>query len=226
MWKYVSVAAMTIALAGGAQAATVFEDEFNYGTDLIIKNVTGAGLGGNWSIDVGKVDYISGPITNSRGDVFDLCAGTGGCIDLDGSWDSAKVYGYSSSSISTVQTFAAGIYDIFFTIFGTKRGQDATVTISFGGVTQTTTIGENDTLTEADFGDAFKGVVVGAGGAKLSFGNEGGDGKGAILTSAAVVTPDAAPASASAPSPVPLPASVLLLGAGLGLLGAMRRKAA
>lgn len=188
-----SAAVLAATLSGAAYAAPVFSDSFNYGSNLAL-NAQDSLFAGNWATTDGTVDYLSPPPAQFS----ELCRGTAGCIDLDGSTGNAGVF-------STVQSFAAGWYSLAIELFGNGRSAAADdVTITLGSWTTTL----SNILSGADASGTF---IFSTTGGVLSFANAGGDNQGAILSSVSLAA-------------VPVPAAGLMLMAGLAGLGALRRR--
>lgn len=190
-----SAAALTVALAGGASAATVFSDNFDGYGSTTVTNASDAVFLGVWKTTSGTVDYLAPPPASFS----NLCLGTGSCVDLDGSTRNAGVF-------STVASFAAGSYELAIELFGSGRGTTESVTISMGS--WSTTIAN---ILSAD--NASQTFSFTTSGGNLSFANAGGDNIGAVLSSVQL-----------AAVPVPA-AGLMLLGALGGLGAMRRRKA-
>lgn len=201
--KFAIAVAMMLGSVLPAASATVFSEEFDYGTSTIY-NADSTDFGGNWNVSGGTVDYVA-----DGSDFGDLCLGFKGCVDLDGSTGVA-------GNFSTTMVFGPGIYNLRFQMAGSHRGSTETVTVSLGGLSYDITLGETDVAWNETFGNVFKHIVVGAGGSTLSFQNHGGDNIGIILKSVFV----------DQLAPVPVPAAGGMLVAGLGGLAALRRRKA
>jgi len=109
-----------MALASAASAAVVFSDDFNYGPDLVL-NAPDSTFAGTWVTTDGTVDYLAADPAQYN----ELCRGSAGCIDLDGSTNNSGLF-------STVASFAAGTYELTIQLFGNGRGGSDTVTITLG----------------------------------------------------------------------------------------------
>lgn len=189
------VVAATVSLgAASAGAATVFSDDFtSYDTKTVL-NAPDSLFAGVWKTTNGAVDYLR------SGDAFGaLCRGASACIDLDGSTSNA-------GDFSTIAAFAPGAYTLDFTLLGSSRGDTNTVTVSFGGYS------ESITVDSAGLATRSVSALVGAGGSSLLFSHAGGDNLGLLLTSVSIDR---------AVSAVPLPAAAPLLIAGLAALGGL-----
>jgi hypothetical protein len=118
-------AAAALVLSAGAQAATVYSDNFDGNTPA--SNLTPAG----WSISGGSVDIV-GP------GYFDMLPGNGGYVDLDGSTGSAGLL------FTNVVGSASGTYTVTFDLAGNQRGSTESVLVTFGTTTQTFTLNSSD----------------------------------------------------------------------------------
>lgn len=196
--------AAALSAAAPAHSAIVLIDDFSgYGNSTVL-NAPDSVFGGNWSTTDGTVDYLA-----KNSSYSELCLGaSGSCVDLDGSTGDAGVF---SSFL-----LGPGTYNVLFQLTGNLRSGSDVLTISFGNVVRTITVGMNDIVNQWTFGQDFMGIQVGAGGTRLSFATAGGDNMGPLLKSVVIET-----------AAVPVPAAGGLLLGALGLLGlARRRKAA
>ncbi|MCA8867166.1 MAG: VPLPA-CTERM sorting domain-containing protein [Rhodobacteraceae bacterium] len=189
-----------IALAGAAQSATLFSEDFsdeatNYGTTLNFAAFD------QFSVSAGTVDLI-----NIAG--FGITCQTTGCVDLDGS---TRDSGLMSS---TVLNFVTGVQYMFSaTLSGNQRsgGPDSVLFgITNGVLSQTESFAWNDGYTT--FNIAFTVAANTSG--SIFFQDQGNDNLGVILDRVSV----------SEAAVVPLPASLPLILAGLGGLGLLRRR--
>jgi hypothetical protein len=89
-------------LAGAAQAASVFSDDFNGNSSAL--NATPSG----WTVSFGTVDVIGNGF-------FDFMPGSGSYIDLDGSTRNAGVLTHSLSLV------AGNLYTLSFDLAGNHR---------------------------------------------------------------------------------------------------------
>lgn len=193
MKNIIAAAVLGLSMTSAVSAATlVLQDDFEYGA-VDVLNIGPNFLAPNWTAGP-TLDYI---ITNDFGN---LCRGTGGCIDLDGSEN-------LSGLLSSVIVFAAGTYELAFELFGNSRGAGPdSVTITLGS--WSTTI--SNILSGDDVSTIVPLTFTTTGGA-LTFQNAGGDNIGAVLSSVTL-------------SAVPLPAGGLLLLGALGGIAALRRR--
>lgn len=151
------------AFAGGAQAAVIFNDNFD-GNTLSLDAVPDG-----WTVSNGTVD-IKGP------GLSDLYPGNGAYIDLDGSTHDAGVLSQSFSLTGGV------MYNASFTLAGSTRGDSNTVDVSFGSTTESFTLASSDPLTLFNVGF----TPVSNGNFALTFANRGGDESGAVLLDVAI----------------------------------------
>lgn len=154
-----------------------------------------------WTVSNGTVDYI-------RNTDFGItCRGNaGGCVDLDGSTNDAGVFTYGSTFNLTGLT----TYTLTYWLSGNQRnGANDTVTVNFGGVTNTHILAANAAFQQ------FSIVLTPLGNTtvSLSFSNAGGDNLGAILDD--VFITDQA---------VPEPSTYFTFAAGLLAFAAARRR--
>ncbi len=206
LFKRISMlaAAAVLSMGTAASASVVLQDNFAYGTTDVL-NIGVNFLAPNWTAGP-TLDYIY--TTGFTNDVLGLCrdgaGATSGCVDLDGSTNSAGL-------LSSVLTFVAGTYTLDIALFGNNRGflgnplgLDDTVTITLGNWVHT--------ISNIASGDDESGswTFTTTGGA-LTFQNTGGDNVGAILSSMKLTA-------------IPLPAGGLLLLGALGGLAALRRR--
>lgn len=153
-----------------------------------------------WTVSSGTVDIIG------QSTPYDLCgAGHGLCIDLDGSSSDAGI-------LSRALHLTAGVqYTARFDLAGNQRGGSDTGTVTFGfgsaQLSYSLASGAAFSSYEIVFMPMFTGTY------NLSFANAGTDNVGALLDNVVVTT-------------VPEPETYALLLAGLGLLGAVKRRKA
>lgn len=159
-----SLIAASIALsAAGANAYTVFEDNFNgYGADQLNWNAATS----PWTVSNGTVDVIG------AGGSYDFIPGNGSYLDLDGSTNLAGL-------ISTSLNLTAGVqYTATFQLAGNHRGAgDDTVDAIFGGASgaYTLTSGAGFTTYSLVFTPTTTQTYT------LSFDDRGTDNQGALL---------------------------------------------
>jgi len=194
-----TLAALAFAvLSTAAQAQTIFSDSFE--TATLGLNTTPTG----WTVTNpgGTVDVIGGGLFGG------LCAGSGQCIDLDGSTGLAGVLSRSFNLNSGTT------YTLSFDIAGNRRGAGTeTGVVTLGGASL------NYSLTDSSPAAAYQTMSLAftpasTGLYTLSFANAGGDNQGAILDN---VTLTAA---------VPEPTSAALLLLGLGGVALLKRRRA
>ncbi len=192
-----SLALLTAALlATTAQAQTVFSDNFE--AAALGLNATPAG----WTVTNagGTVDVIGGSLFGN------LCAGSGQCIDLDGSTGLAGVLSRQ------VNLTAGTTYTLSFDIAGNRRGAGTeTGVVTLGNSTL------NYSLTDSSASAAYQTMSLAfkptsTGSYALSFANFGGDNQGAILDNVALT------------AAVPEPASAALMLLGLGGVALLKRR--
>jgi hypothetical protein len=182
-------AVFTATLAGSAPAAVIFSDNFNAQNGGIGQLNFSAFSG--WTVSNGTVDLIGNGF-------FDFYPGNGLYVDLDGSTNNA-------GDLTTVTTFAAGTYQLTFSLGGNARGgANDQVTVSLGGWSEVFNVPSNfpfQTITRT-----FTTT-----GGQLTFSHAGGDNIGAILDNVSVST-------------VPEPVSLVVFGGLLvGGIAAARR---
>jgi hypothetical protein len=183
--------------ASGANAATLFSDNFNADP---VQVPAGAALL-NWTVTpgngTGNVDVIG------LGSGYDFLPGNGHYIDLKGTPGPAVM--------STNLTFGPGTYLVEFQLAGNRRGDVPKDTIVSLGSWSTTI---NDVASAQGF-VLYQFVATTLVAGKLSFGSfaDGNANIGNLLDNVAV-------------SETPLPAALPLFAAGLGVIGfaAKRRK--
>jgi hypothetical protein len=198
-----AVAIAAVAFTSAANAAVIFEDNFDA---IGAPGVSTLNWGGNadWSIVNGTVDLVSDP------NIWGISCedGQGKCIDLDGSTGNAGELRTASLVWSSGQTFT-----VEFDLSGNQRSiSDETVQIM---VTNGNDLVEIIEMTSAG-GDAnwehFSFSFLGNGNlAQLTFANTGGDNVGAMLDNVRI-------------SQVPEPGLLGLFGFGLVGMGALARR--
>ena len=158
-----------------------------------------------WTVSDGTVDLIM------DGDYGIFCAGSGKCVDLDGSAADAGIL------TSSLLSFEPGAYTLEFKLAGVSTAftsgsakADNIVDVSIGALF-------SDSYT-IEWGAAFQTftvdiTVASATSASLVFANRGGDNFGAMLDDVAVLN-------------VPEPGTALLIGVGLAALAFPRRRVA
>lgn len=140
----------------------------------------------NWSVEAGFVDTIA------NGQFGINCPGV--CIDLDGSGGEAGV-------LSTIDTFAHGVYRVSFELSGNQRttSADDELTVTFGDLAETIAIVDPS----APFMNFTFTATVEADGEFFSFSHAGGDNVGLILDNVSITL-------------VPVPGAILFFASALG----------
>ena len=135
--------------------------------------------------------------------IYRIGCQTGACIDLSGSTRG------EATTLSTNNTFAAGIYNVTFSLSGNQRSDTTdTVVVMLGDLTKTITLSGKDPF------QTFTLLANVTDEAKLVFAHSGGDYHGLILDDVSVVQ-----SLMRAIAPVPVPASLPLFATGIGGLG-------
>lgn len=120
------------ASVGAAQAAPVFQDNFNgENGGVAALNYTAFA---NWTVTSGSVDLIG----NGS---FDLQPGNGLYIDMNGSTQ-------QGGTIATITTFSPGTYTVSFDLAGSFRNSVlGTVTVTLGDLSQTISLSSTTPFT-------------------------------------------------------------------------------
>jgi hypothetical protein len=146
-----------------------------------------------------------------------LCATAGGgatatCVDLEATVLTGPQIG---ATLTTINTFPAGVYDLSFDLAGSQRGTSETMRLFFGNIS-----GSPISRASADPFQTFSflGVPVVAGGSFLTFFDDSITGVGPLLDNVTLVRRDQVR--------VPVPATLLLVVTGLAAVGArlLRRR--
>ena len=196
--KSATAVALLAMVAGAAQAATVFSDNFN--ADAVALNSVPAG----WTVTTGTVDII-GP------GLFNLLPGNGNYIDLDGSSGKAGLLTSPSLSLTGGVTYTAN-----FDLAGSQRGSTETGTVTFG----TATLNYNLASSAGFAGFSLMFTPASTGTYALTFQNGGGDNIGALLDNVLVDS------GTTSPAPEPQTYALLLMGLSAIALQARRRRSA
>jgi hypothetical protein len=185
-----------VMFAQGAQAATIFSDNFNGvngGNGAL--NYTGFS---QWNVSGGAVDLIGNGF-------FDFFPGTGLSVDLDGTM-------FQSGQFSSIPiALTGGTYMLQFALGGSQRGDTNTVQVSLGSFySESFTLGSSAPLSVIT-----RFITVGApSSASLTFQNAGGDNIGLILDDVNLSTTEI--------RSVPETSSLALLAFGLTGIGMLR----
>lgn len=211
MFLMIGIALPIIAFApGSATASTIlFQDDFNA--------ETGDGNGASGQSDLDYDDFLKWTVSDGTvdiildGDYGISCAGSGKCVDLDGSSANAGLL------TSSLLSFEPGAYTLEFKLAGVSTAfnssaakADNIVDVSIGALF-------SDSFT-IEWGAAFQTftfdiTVASATNASLVFANRGGDNFGAMLDDVMI-------------SNVPEPSTALLIGLGLAALAFPRSRVA
>jgi hypothetical protein len=188
-----------LAFSAPAAAAPIFSDNFE-AEDLGLNEADLI----NWTISDGTVDVVG------TGSFDSLCAGSpspGRCVDLDGS--SSNAGRIETSSIA----LAPGMYELIFWLSGSQRGDTNTVTVTFGALSASLTLGSAAPWTPYTFNYLSTGEAT-----TIAFSHSGGDNLGILLDNVGLSSVDGTTA-------VPEPTSMVLFGTG-ALMALRRRRAA
>ena len=188
------VLTFALAIVRPSFGATIFTDNFESSLPASVLNANVPG----WVALNGTVDYLK-----NYGGL--PCRGAA-CIDLDGSTSNAADF----ESATTFNLLAGNVYTLTYWFSGNSRGGLDSMTVSFGGLTNThTNIPFNAPFTQ--FSIVVAPLVDTT--STILFSHAGGDNVGLLLDDVSL--------DGSLPAPVPEPSLLLLLGA--GLLGGVRR---
>jgi hypothetical protein len=182
----------------------VFSENFDAATDTI-----GAVTAGQFSAIGGtNVDIVG------AGNGFGaLCAApeSGNCVDMAGSNGNPR----GDLQLTTPLNLAAGTYDLSFDLIGSGRGDDSSVTVTFGSYSHTFNLTSGDDSSGIVVDQA---VTIAGGPTQLSFVNVGAvSNDGELLDDVVISSPST--------SVTPEPSSLMLFGTGvIGLAGVIRRK--
>lgn len=189
-----------VTLAGSAQGATVFFDNFNAENGGVgVLNYNGFA---NWTVTRQSVDLIGNGF-------FDFFPGNGLYVDLDGSTGSA------GRMESVGINLAAGTYEFSFDLAGSQRGDAPFNTVNLGielGVlSDTIMLASAVPFTSYSYLFTINAATT----VNIVFDHLGGDNIGLLLDNVRIATADPV---------IPAPLASLLAGAGLfGAMGVRRR---
>lgn len=191
-----------LAMAPIANAAVIFEDDFNHGQSATINWAVAPGSFTNWNITDGSVDaYTNGG--------FGLPCTSLGCLDLDGTTNNA-----ATLETQQIFNFAAGeTYRLVLLIGGAQRNApDDLLGVSIAGFGINLSVPSASSISETiiDFSPAS------AQSTSLLLEHAGGDNFGVLL--------DKVTLSSLGNGNVPSPGTLALLGLGIAGFGLRRRQ--
>jgi hypothetical protein len=188
---------LVLLLAVSSFGAVIYSDNFDGSLPATSLNANVPG----WDELNGTVDYLKGyPGISCRGN-------TGGCIDLDGSTGSAA--DFRSSTVFNL--LAGNIYTLSYSFSGSQRNGLNSMTVSFGGETNThTNIDAFAPYTMYSISVTPLANTT----SQILFSHAGGDNIGLVLDDVRV----------DESAVVPEPSAILLACGGLGALLAFRKR--
>ena len=198
--RFLCGAALAVCLfAGGANAAVIFDDNFDDETaQLNQANFV------NWIVANGTVDIVAN-------DTFNInCVGNvGNCVDLDGST-------FNAGDLVSQILFEPGDYLLTFDYRGNQRNDGTdTMLVTMGLLSESFSLSG-----QTGFSTVARSLTVGPEGDNLTFSHAGGDNIGLILDNVRI--------ESAAPSPsatvISEPASLGLLATGLVGAGFIMRR--
>lgn len=193
--KFLAIITMSIAPCFGA---IIFNDNFDASLGATQLNADIPG----WNEVNGTIDYI-------QNGAFGLaCLGAaGGCIDLDGSTTDAG----DLVSTTPFNLLAGNTYVLTYWISGNQRSGTDTLTVSFGGQTNThTAIASSDPFTQF----SITVTPLANTSSSINFSHAGGDNLGIMLDSVEL----------DEQTGIPEPATMAMLAAGLAATALLRRR--
>lgn len=190
--------ATTALISTSAQAAVIFQDNFDSEAGAPGQHALNYNSFDQWSVSNGTVDVVS---TGGWG--ITCVGGTGKCVDLDGSTGNAGTF------TSDLISLAEGTYTLSFDISGNQRWGRDDLGVTLGGFfNESFSLASNDSWQTVSHTFDVTSTTA----ASFIFNHAGGDNIGIMLDNVSLESVD-----------VPEPASIAIFGLGIVGLGFARR---